>query len=514
MNHQKGKFMEERIMTRKTADNLLKDPYRPGYHFAAFAADGRPGDPNGAFYADGRYHLMYLYREEAEDAFHWGHISSTDLLHWRNHPDALGSDEGDRGCFSGGAFVDDDQTAYLTFWKFASKDGKDPGGIDIAYSRPPYDEWKRLRPLAIPGSREIWGTKDLEIDGKLRHVGCADPSNIWKANGVYYMQTGNLCVLNTYGREAGSDPFYQGDWVDLFRSKDLKNWEYVDRFYQNPHSGEDWPDATEDDMCPSYLPLFDKPKNGAPTGKMLQLFIAHNKGTQYYVGHQEGERFIPESHGRMSWVDNSFFAPEALIDGENRHIAWCWLQDNLPDDFGKFGWSGVYTFPRVLWLEGDELRMAPAEELDRLMINGERFLIGEQKEAQKIVLRNPASFRLKAEIAMKDAREAGFVVRKSEDGKEFCRISVNAEEKKLVMELSHSGKNIREAAPFEIRGGKVKLDIFVDQSVVEVYADDRQGIARRIYPTSPEKSLGVESLGTGADYGEVSAWEMMPTNAY
>ena len=506
--------MEERIAARKMADTMLKDRYRPGYHFAAFAADGRPGDPNGAFYADGRYHLMYLYREEAEDAFHWGHISSTDLLHWRNHPDALGSEKGDRGCYSGGAFVDDDQTAYLTFWKFPAKDGSDPGGIDIAYARPPYDEWKRLRPLAIPGSSGIWGTKDIEIGGEVRHIGCADPSNIWKENGVYYMQTGNLCVLNAYGREADSDPFYQGDWVDLFRSADLKNWEYVDRFYQNPHTGEDWPDATEDDMCPSYLPLFDAPKNGKPTGKMLQLFIAHNKGTQYYIGHREGERFIPETHGRMSWKNNDFFAPEALIDDQNRHIAWCWLKDNLPDDFESFGWSGVYTFPRLLWLEDGELHMAPAEELERLQINARQFDVGQKKEAQKLMPFDPQSFRLKAEITFRGAEQAGFIVRKSEDGSEYCKVFIDAKKEQLVLETRGSGGTVREEAPFAARDGKAKLDIFVDRSVVEVYADDRQATARRVYPKEAEKATGVETLGGSADYGVVSTWAMMPTNAY
>lgn len=32
--------------------HMLRDPYRPGYHFAIPSGDGRPGDPNGAFFAD------------------------------------------------------------------------------------------------------------------------------------------------------------------------------------------------------------------------------------------------------------------------------------------------------------------------------------------------------------------------------------------------------------------------------------------------------------------------------
>ena len=45
-------------------EKMLSDPYRPGYHFAIPEGDGRPGDSNGAFFADGRYHQMYLYKNE------------------------------------------------------------------------------------------------------------------------------------------------------------------------------------------------------------------------------------------------------------------------------------------------------------------------------------------------------------------------------------------------------------------------------------------------------------------
>ena len=54
--------LEERIVAaRALREKLLQDPYRPGYHFCVPEDIGRPGDPNGAFYANGRYHLMYLY---------------------------------------------------------------------------------------------------------------------------------------------------------------------------------------------------------------------------------------------------------------------------------------------------------------------------------------------------------------------------------------------------------------------------------------------------------------------
>src|SRR5688572_4976544 len=101
--------------SRLLRERFLADPYRPTYHFCVPEDMGMPGDPNGAFYHDGRYHLMYLYSRSGS-GFCWGHISSADLVHWRHHPDALAPGDGDVGVFSGGAFVDDDGSAYLSYW--------------------------------------------------------------------------------------------------------------------------------------------------------------------------------------------------------------------------------------------------------------------------------------------------------------------------------------------------------------------------------------------------------------
>ena len=121
------------------------------------------------------------------------------------------------------------------------------------------------------------------------------------------------------------------------------------------------------------------------SGTYLQLFISHNMGCQYYLGSYDTQRdlFVPETHGRMSWADSTFFAPEALIDDRGRQIMWAWLKD---DPFSGTdqeerhrqaiadGWAGVYGLPRVLWLgEDDTLRMAPAPELQTLRYNEKRF---------------------------------------------------------------------------------------------------------------------------------------------
>ncbi|HML46844.1 MAG TPA: glycoside hydrolase family 32 protein, partial [Clostridia bacterium] len=360
-------------ITRQFREMLLRDPYRPRYHFAIPDGDGNPGDPNCCFYANGRHHLMYLYRRQGKP-FRFGHMSSVDLLHWRHHPDAQGEGLFDNGCFSGGAFVDEDRTAYITYWVVSEgkhKPGTD-AGIQLLRGVPPYEVWERLPQVAVPSTE--WGIRDvMEPDGSISHLGCADPSNIWKKDGVYYLQTGNLLVLNKYGRAADSPAEFRGDWTELYASTDLTNWVHKGRFYQR-RADNAWTDETEDDMCPTFLPLPASKEGGAASGKHLQTFIAHNKGCQYYIGSLCGEFFLPERHGRMSWRDNTYFAPEAYLDSRGRQILFAWLLDNLPDDFRRYGWSGVYALPRVLWLnEQGGLGIAPIPELRALRVNPQDF---------------------------------------------------------------------------------------------------------------------------------------------
>ena len=89
---------QDALATRRYREQLLQDPWRPQYHFCVPDGDGRPGDPNGCFYAQGLHHMMYLYHHP-EKGFCWGHVTSRDLIHWCHHPDALEKTAHDDGWF-------------------------------------------------------------------------------------------------------------------------------------------------------------------------------------------------------------------------------------------------------------------------------------------------------------------------------------------------------------------------------------------------------------------------------
>jgi beta-fructofuranosidase len=498
---------------RLLRERFLADPWRPRYHFCVPEDMGEPGDPNGAFYHEGRYHLMYLYNRSGS-GFCWGHISSADLVHWRHHPDAIGPGHGDEGCFSGGAFVDEDGTAYLSYWMLWGAKG-----IGLARSAgPPYDVWTKLPENPVIHSTEFGVTETKDANGHPLFLGSADPSNIWKHGDCYYMLTGNLLVLNKVGREPDAPLEEQGDRLYLFESRDLKSWTYRHVFYQRK---PEWTDRSEDDMCPSFLPLPSSAEGGKPSGKHLLLFISHNKGCQYYVGDYANDHFTPETHGRMTWVDNTYFAPEALVDGKGRQIMWAWLLDNPGGDKAR-GWSGVYGLPRTLWVGDDgTLRMRPVSEIETL--RGRRYECPSRTLSDDAPVSFPGvpgdACEINLEIHPEGAKRTGLLVRRSPDGSEETKLFYDAEHHELVFDSTRSGiagRKTVERAPFALHPGEaLHLRVYIDKSVVEIYANDRQAICRRVFP-GREDSLGVALFAEGgnARFSHVAAWEMNPSNPY
>ncbi|MCX6226402.1 MAG: GH32 C-terminal domain-containing protein, partial [Bacteroidia bacterium] len=326
--------------------------------------------------------------------------------------------------------------------------------------------------------------------------------------------------LNKYGRKPDSPADMQGDRTYLFVSDDLKNWEYLHPFYE---SNRQWTDQSEDNMCPSFLPLPSGSDGGSFSGKHLMLFISHNKGCQYYTGTYKDDRFLPETHGRMTWVDNGYFAPEALVDGNGRQIMWAWIFDDRPDSLkNRTGWTGTYGLPRSLWLGKDgTLCMQPVKELASLRMN--------EKEKKNFTIKAGSEFNLdefgtellELEITMEtgNASKAGVMVCCSSDGREQTTLLYDAGNKNLVCDATKSsleyGRRSIESAPFELKKDEpLVLRVFVDRSIVEVYANDRQAIARSIYPTLGGRGIRLFAEGGEIRVLSVKAWEVMPANGY
>ncbi len=457
--------------SRRFRERLLSDPLRPAYHFVAPEGYCMPFDPNGAIFWKGRYHLFYIFQDER--GHNWGHASSTDLLHWRHHPTGLIA-----GMFSGNCFINKDGRPTMCYHQVGQ------GNAMAVALDDELNEWKKLDSNPIT-------PKTQPGDPHHDKYSSWDPFG-WVEDDAYYAIFG--------GKRPG-----------LVKAKSLAGeWNYVGDLLANTVEGVA---INEDVSCADLFKLGNK--------RML-LCISHTLGCRYYLGQWKNEQFHPEFHEKMSWVDNAFFAPESLEDDQGRRIMWAWLLDGpLGETRKDFGWSGVMSIPRVLSLGDDGmLRMRPPEELDRLRYNGQKLenLAIEADKGMELKYIAGDCIEIDLEMSGDGAKRYGLKVCCSADGEEQTLVYYDTETKKLSIDTRKSslggGPKSIEAGPLELKPGEpLKLRVYVDKSVVEVFANGRQAVMRRIYPTRKD-SLGVVlySEGGPSKVTTLEAWDMMPSN--
>jgi len=464
------------MTVRSHREQLLADPWRPGYHFTVPEGVAIPFDPNGAIFWQGRYHLFYIFQDTRSGikSDHWGHVSSTDLFHWRHHPTGLLE-----GMYSGNCFLNEDGVPTMCYHQV------DQGNAMAVALDDDLDTWQKLDSNPItPATRE-----GDEHHGKYRSW---DPFG-WYDGNTYYA-------------------IFGGEHPAIAKSTSLdKPWNYVGDLFAH---GIDGVALDEDVSCADLFKL---------DGKDVLLCISHRMGCRYYIGEWKNEQFYPESHAQMSWVDNTFFAPESLLDEKGRRIMWSWLLDFR--EFGvrlEQGWSGTMSLPRVLWLENGQMRLDVPEEIELLRYRPEQLENIEIQSESEITLETISgnSIEIKLEFDGSSAAEYGIKVCCSPDGEEQTVISYHTAEAALKVDTRHSGpeespKHV-ESAPLELGADdNLQLRIFVDKSVVEVFANNRQAMMRRIYPAgSNSTQVRLFSTGGSSTVSQLEYWHISPSNPY
>ncbi|MCC7374681.1 MAG: GH32 C-terminal domain-containing protein [Verrucomicrobiales bacterium] len=459
---------------RALREKLLGDPFRPGYHFVTPEGVCMPFDPNGALYWKGRYHLFYIFQDRR--GHNWGHVSSTDLFHWRHHPTGLVD-----GMFSGNAFLNREGQPTICYHQVGQ------GNAMAVAVDDDLNEWKKLESNPIT-------PKTQPGDPNHDRYRSWDPYG-WLEGDTYYA-------------------IFGGERPGLVKSPSLAGeWKYVGDFLANTVPGVS---LTEDVSCADFFRLGDQ---------HMLLCISHRLGARYYLGEWKDEQFHPKFHEMLSWVDHTYFAPESLLDDRGRRIMWAWMMDRPGfKTRSDAGWSGTMGLPRVLTLDRNgRLRMNPPEEIERLRYHPRQLhdvRIGADTEVPLSEIRGN-SLELEIEMRASQAAQFGVKVCSSPGGEEQTSIFYDAHEKKLVIDTRAAslteGPKVVESAPFSLDGREsLKLRVFVDKSVVEVFANDgRQAVARRLYPSRPD-SLGVSLFAKGGDarVAKVRAWDMAASNPY
>ena len=457
------------------AAKLAADPQRPQCHF--LPAANWMNDPNGPIYWQGKYHMFYQYNPNGAfwGDMHWGHAESLDMVHWKHLPMALAPTPGgpDKdGVFSGCAVIDNGvPTAIYT--------GVNPEVQCIATSAGGLTEWKKYAANPViagpPAGMQVAGFRDPAV---------------WKEGDTWLMAL-------------GSGFRGKGGAVLLYESKELRHWSYLhplvtgkmraggDTNAKDPvDSGEMW-------ECPDFFPLGDK----------HLLIISTERVVKYMLGSYAARRFQPETTGIVDF--GSYYAARTMTNTGGRRILWGWLTESRSVDAQRAaGWSGVMSLPRELALNGGKLRMRPAAEVGKL--RGKPLGADAAGDCLEIL----------AEIDPGGAQQAGLKLRATPDGSEQTLLYYDRGAKLLAVDKSKSSLNPAadrktQSGPFELATGEMlRLHIFLDGSVIEVFANDRACLTARVYPENPHSlGLGLFSNGGRAKLASLKAWEMRPISS-
>ena len=458
------------VACRKSREALAGNPYRPLYHFSA--PNSLIHDPNGLCQWNGTYHLFYQYLiSEKGWVMEWGHAYSDDLVHWKDLPVGIKRTRQIPNCWSGTTLVEKDRVVAAYFCP-----GR--GGAIATASDPLLLDWEYLPENPV-----------IRADS---HGSRPGDTCIWKGKDGYYYSN-----LMGGGRSRKT--------LTAIRSKDLKKWETVGELFSDKKKLGTGGDLS----CPYFLPIGN--------GKHILFCFSHSTGARGFVGTFDSKnvKFDADYHFRAcfgAYMNASLHAPSATIDEKGRCIAIFNMKE--ANKKKQEGWDGIMTLPRVYSLAKDNsLLIKPVPELEKIRSNKKtlpKMTIADEKPERLKHIRGKA-IELKVVMAPKDAKEFGLKVLESNDGSQFTSIRYNTTKGTISIDTS---KDIRlrgpETAPLKLKEGEsLKLQIFVDRSIVEVFANGRQAISMRVYPTKEDASgVSLFSTGGNAQLLSLEAWQM------
>ena len=457
---------------------LAVDPMRPQFHL--LPAKNWMNDPNGPIYFTGHYHMFFQYNPLAAvwGDMSWNHAVSTDMLHWKHLPVALTPTPGGPdsfGCFSGSAIAAG-KRVYVVYT------GTRESTPELATIRDGSNKIQEAQCLAWSDDPALltWTKGPQPIvphppEG-LQITGFRDPSS-WKQGDWYYMTIGSGIAK-------------AGGCVLLYRSRDMKGWEYLHPLATGEWNGKPTANPCDDGEmweCPEFFPL-----DGA------HVLIYSTLGKVFWQSGDLDEVTMTFTSKKTGLLDlDAFYAPKTQLDAQGRRILWGWIPERRTEaEMRAAGWSGMMSLPRVMNLDSDgtlRLRILPQSTALRVgTVPVERSPTSVQATLQKA----------SGEVMLRGVKGVSFTFTVSNGAAELVQLDYSAEKHAFTAD----GNEI----PLQA-GDTPTLHAFVDGSVIELILGERIGYIKRFYYT--ESTAPDINVRTNVENAKMSAWKIKPISS-
>lgn len=465
-------------------DMANKESFRPVYHHTP--AYGWMNDPNGMFYKDGLYHLYFQYNPYGSvwGNMHWGHSTSTDLMHWKFEgcaivPDAWGA------IFSGSCVVDHENTAgfgkeaVVAFYTSAkSTPWGDIQMQSMAYSLDNGKTFTKYEGNPILTSSE----KDFR-----------DPKVFWYAPGKHWVMI--LAV---------------GQHMEIYSSVNLKEWKKESEFgaMQGAHGGV-W-------ECPDLVEI---PVEGTREKKWVLICNLNPGGpfggsaAQYFVGSFDGKKFVNESPTQTKWMDwgkDNYATVTWNNAPDGRCIALGWMSNwqyanNVPTR--QYRSANTLARDLTLYREGQELYLKSTPSVEVKKARGKKvsipsFKVSEKHEIVNLFEEKQGAYEVEIVIQNAGASKIDFCLLNDKGEKVSMYYDLNR--KQFVMDRSESGtvdfsKDFPAVTVAPVNVDKeLTLRLFVDRSSIEAFGEDGKFVMTNLlFPSQPYVKMCFEADKNG-----------------
>lgn len=465
-------------------DMTNKEKFRPVYHHTP--AYGWMNDPNGMFYKDGVYHLYFQWNPYGSvwANMHWGHSTSTDLMHWKFEgcaivPDAWGA------IFSGSCVVDHNNTA-----------GFGKGAVVAFYTSAKATPWGDVQSQSMAYSLDN-GKTFTKYEGNpiltSSEKDFRDPKVFWYAPGKHWVMM--LAV---------------GQHMEIYSSVNLKDWKKESEFdaMQGDHGGV-W-------ECPDLVEI---PVEGTREKKWVLICNLNPGGpfggsaAQYFVGSFDGKKFVNESPTQTKWMDwgkDNYATVTWNNAPDGRCIALGWMSNwqyanNVPTR--QYRSANTLARDLTLYREGQELYLKSTPSLEVKKARGKKvsipsFKVSEKHEMVNLFENNQGAYEV--EIVIRNAGASKIALGLLNDKGEKVSMYYDLNRKQFVMDRSESGtvdfsKDFPAVtvAPANV-DKELTLRLFVDRSSIEAFGEDGKFVMTNlVFPSQPYVKMCFEADKNG-----------------
>lgn len=470
------------------AERYAENIWRPQFH--GMPSGSWTNETHGLIYSRGKYHVFFQKNANGPymSRLHWGHISSENLYDWTEEPIAIapGEDYDIKGCWSGCVYEDEGNT-YILYT-----------AVDNAKATIAQAKAKDNRLIE-------WEKQGVIING--RPSGLSDDFRdpyFFTANGQKYIIVGTsknnvgACTLHKY--DGGS---WTNDGTIFFQGGNA-----------NQH-GTFW-------EMPNVTPMGD--------GKWLFTCTPLNTGvgvrTLCWVGTIGTDgKFTPD--GEVQYLEMAGISRDgygllspSIYQKDGKTLLLGIVPDKLPTQTNfEMGWAHNYSLPREISLAADGLLVQ--KPYSRLTGMRTETSLSKELALTGIESLAPVSGRqieLLGEFTVASGT-CGFNFLKS--GSKQVSLTYDADSGNLTLDMTSLDRTVNDgvyggiysvALPKKVAlGEKLKLHVFLDGSIAEIFVNDTWAYSVRIFPNDAA-AVEAEVFATNQMQTNVKAWTLNAGN--